>query len=223
MTFSSFQDDLAPGEHVIEAERRYQSIIIGGVILALAGLALLWLAFGTNTTPVQTAQPVGFAVPEGPVREVPAVRMTVAASSFGPPNDQDGTTHGPDNLLDGDPATAWVSAPGSDQGRGETLTFRFTEIIDLQAIQFVNGYIDSEDRYRTNHRIRQMTVRTDSRAEPFVVLLLDIMESQDITADFGLTAKVEVEINDVFPASGAQAASGSGVALTEVSFLAVQR
>lgn len=199
--------------------------VLGALVVLVVGGAL-WFFLGGESDDVEALGTTTFSVPDGPAVEVPAVRITVSASSSLPPDDAAGLTYGPENLIDGDLTTAWNSVTGDEQGRGETLTFRFTEPIDLKSIKFVNGYTKNETVYLANHRVQDMRLTTDGTAdgEPIVVELLDIMQGQEIQSDFGLTSKVELEITNIFPGDGfLDTGLTTDLALTEVTFFAVQR
>lgn len=200
------------------------AVVTIGVLLLVAIAVAAWLLIGGDDDPVEGADPITFAVPDGPATEVPAVRITVSASSYLPPNTEAGLTYGPENLIDASLDTAWNSVTGPEEGRGETLVFRFSEPVELKTIRFVNGYTRTETAYRANHRVRSMTLVTDGSTEPSVVELLDIMESQEIASDFGLTSKVELQVTDIYPGDGfSDPALTTDLALTEVTFFAVQR
>ncbi len=158
--------------------------------------------------------------PSGPSSEVPSDRIVVAASSFLVP---DGTiTYDPTNTIDDDLETAWNSDAGETSGRGELLTFRFTEPVGLTAIRFTNGYAKDPEIFAANHRVQQLWVRTDAGDQ--LVNLLDTSTEQEITVDFGYTSKVVLEVVEVYPGLGFDnAALTADLALTEIDFVAVQR
>lgn len=158
--------------------------------------------------------------PTGEAAVVPSERIVVQASTFLPPADT--ITYDPENTIDGDENTAWNSDAPETDGRGEHLTFRFTEPVDLQAIRFVNGYPKTADIYAANHRVREVRVTTDSGSQ--TVNLLDTSDVQQITHAFGHTTKVVLEVIEIYPGSrSSNPAITADLALAEVSFVAVQR
>lgn len=158
--------------------------------------------------------------PSGPSSPVPSDRIVVAASSFLLPDG--GITYDPTNTIDDNLETAWNSDTGESSGRGELLTFRFTEPIDLTAIRFTNGYAKNDEIYTANHRVQQLWVRTDAGDQ--LVNLLDTSDEQEIAADFGYTSKVVLEIVEIYPGAGFENPSLTpDLALTEIDFVAVQR
>lgn len=194
--------------------------IVGALIVL--GLALIaWFLLAGDEDDV-TQDSVSFTVPDGPAVPVPAERITVTASSFLAPDAEAGISYTPLNLLDGDLTTAWNSETDDDQGRGETLTFRFSEPVDLKGIRFVNGYTKSGTVYAANHRVRELVVRTDGLVQP--ITLMDIMEEQEAEFAFGLTSKVEIEIVEIYQGDGFLDDSlTTDLALSELTFIAVQR
>lgn len=158
--------------------------------------------------------------PSGPASPVPSERIVVAASSF--LVDAGEVTYSPTNTIDDDLATAWNSDAADTAGRGEMLTFRFTEPVDLTAIRFTNGYAKTPEIYASNHRVQQLWVRTDAGDQ--LVNLLDTSDEQEIAADFGYTSKVVLEIVEVYQGDGFDdPALTADLALTEIDFVAVQR
>ena len=139
-----------------------------------------------------------------------------------PPAPAGSITYGPANTIDGDRTTAWNSDSPQALGRGEELTFRFAEPVDLKALRFVNGYTKSDEIFAANHRLRDVVVHTDGASRPLT--LLDTGDPQEISFDFGLTSKVRLEVVEVYPGDGFDNPELSAdLAVSEVSFLAVQR
>ncbi len=161
-----------------------------------------------------------FVVPTGAAEVVDNERITVVATSYLPP--ADAITYDPGNTIDGDPSTAWNSDSREADGRGETLTFRFSEPVDLKAVRFVNGYAKNAEIYEANHRLRSVVIGTDQSSQ--MLTLLDTSDAQEITFDFGLTSKVVLEVVDIYAGEGfANPDLTADLAISEVSFLAVQR
>ncbi len=204
--------------------RRRAGLILGiGFIIAAlvagAGFLLRTIEASDGDDPEQAIP--SLPAPDGPVTLVPAERISVTASSSLSPIGS--ITYGPENVLDGDEDTAWNSnAPAGTNGRGEVLVFRFTDPVDLQKIQFVNGYAKDPTIYSSNHRIEEIIVRTDRTFQ--TVSLIDTDEEQEITSDFGYTSKVEIEVVAVYVGDGFDDPTiTADLALTEIAFLAAQR
>ena len=206
----------------------YRRAIIGVVVVgfvAVVGIigAALLLRAGSSTDPdaadggdvitPMTAPAPGPGDPE----PIPADRVSVVASSFLAPDQ--GITYEPDNTIDDDVDTAWNSDNAATEGRGQTLTYRFTEPMTITSIHFVNGYAKNEGVFDANHRIRDVIVHTDTGSQ--LVTLLDTAQRQEIDFDFGYTSKVTLEVADVYPGAGfADPSLTADLALTEVQFLA---
>lgn len=167
-----------------------------------------------------TVEVAPFEVGDGEPAPIPAERISVEATSFLPP--EDGLTYDPTNTIDGDLTTAWNSDAQDTEGRGQILSYRFSEPVELTSIRFVNGYVKNDSVYTANHRIRDIMVITDGTMQP--VSLLDMGEEQEVAFDFGLTSKVVLEISDVYPGTGfTDPALTSDLALSEIVFIGVQR
>lgn len=195
--------------------------LIASAAVAAVGLLLSRADDGDDTaTGTDTIDVPAMDGPTGAAAQVPRERLLVMASSHLPPDGE--ITYDPGNTVDGDPTTAWNSdAPGTD-GRGQVLTYRFTEPVDLRAIRIVNGYAKNPDIFAANHRLREVEVRTDAGAQR--VSLLDTDEQQEITFDFGLTSKVVLEVVDVYTGDGfANPDLTADLALSEIGFVAIQR
>lgn len=192
-------------------------LVVAALVLAMVAATVFVVTGDDEQT--ATATPT-FEVGDGPATPVPTERIRVAATSSLAPSD--GLTYEPTNVLDGDLSTAWNSQTSDDEGRGEVLTFRFTEPVELTGIRFVNGYAKSNDVFTANHRIRNLTVRTDEVEQ--AVTLMDIAEEQEILFEFGLTSKVEIEVAEIYPGDGFNNPDiSTDLALSEVVFVAVQR
>jgi hypothetical protein len=171
---------------------------------------------GSASVPPMTAPPAG----PGPGATVGPDRISVVASSFLPP---DGSiTYEPANTIDDDLQTAWNSDTPDDDGRGQTLTYRFTEPVTITSIRFVNGYAKNDDVYGANHRIQDLVVHTDGGSR--LVTLLDTPDHQEIAFEFGYTSKVTLEVQEIYPGDGfADTSLSADLALTEVEFVATPR
>ena len=165
------------------------------------------------TVPPPVGAPSGSTDP-GELTAVAGDRIEVVASSA--LADDGDLTYGAENTLDADLDTAWNS-DSSTYGRGETLSFRFAEPIDLRAIRFVNGYAKNESVFDKNHRVKTILLHTDGGSRE--VTLLDTAERQEVSAAFGPTAEVVVEVTDVYVGSGFDGEFTADLALTEIEFL----
>lgn len=106
-------------------------------------------------------------------------------------------TYGVDNTLDGDPETAWNS-DGDQVGpfARVTLTYKFSDPVELRAIEIYNGYQRSTEAYYNNSRVRSLLVSTDATKQTFD--LVDRKGKQTLTFDFGRTKRVVLTVDAVF-------------------------
>lgn len=75
--------------------------------------------------------------------------------------DQGSNSYGPDNLIDGDPRTAWCEGVAGF-GRGETISIRVDGGIPFRRLLVRNGYGKSRETYFNNNRPRIVEFRTDT-------------------------------------------------------------
>lgn len=197
--------------------------ILGLGLGVSALLAVISVAANRDDTEAGSSDAVvieSMTAADGAATPVPRERIVVAATSFLEPV---GTvTYSPDNTIDDDPATAWNSDAGSTDGRGETLTYRFPEPVDLQIIQFRNGYTKTPEIFAANHRIADVRVITDSGSR--LLTLQDTGELQQVAFDFGYTSKVVLEVVEIYAGEGFDNPElTADLALSEITFIAVQR
>lgn len=61
------------------------------------------------------------------------------------------------NLIDGNPATAWVEAR-TDDGIGEWIVIHFTQPRSVSGVEVQNGYAKNADIYGKNGRVREIEI-----------------------------------------------------------------
>ncbi len=161
-------------------------LIVGGIVVAL-GVVLALIAIVVVF--VLTSRSDGSAAPG----EVPAVAVTstegtggggpmagegepsladaekfgylqVSASSEYPANRT--YSYGPENAIDGDPATWWGEGADGD-GHGESLQVAWTGTRQVSEVRLIPGYMKYEadkygDRWTLNNRIRRAEIRLSS-------------------------------------------------------------
>jgi len=148
-----------------------------------------------------------------------AADVTAASSSVQKPAGS--VTYTAANLLDGDPRTAWNSNGDKvGDGKGVTLTFTFSEPVDLKGIALLNGYQKkikdggkSKDLFKANGRVAALTVTTDGGETTWDVG--DGRAAQKLEKDLGETSTVTLTVSDVYPGGEYE-----DLALSEVSFIA---
>jgi hypothetical protein len=122
------------------------------IAIVLAGLALL----GVLAT-ILSAQGVGIfggrgaPPPESPALEPVGITAVRASSNLPPSGD---VTFGPENLVDGDAATAWIHGASGD-GAGEWIELGLAEAVPVTRILLLNGYQQGE-RFAEYGRVTQL-------------------------------------------------------------------
>ncbi len=121
----------------------------------------------------------------------------VRASSYIEPSEE--RTYGPDNLIDGDPATAW-NEDAEGLGEGEWVRLQFETPIIPARLEVANGYQRDEERFTGNGRIEQMTVKySDGTSQ--TVELEDREGFQDVPLPPKETEWLLITAQSVYPGS----------------------
>ena len=127
----------------------------------------------------------------------------------------------PENVLDGDPSTAWVEAEEenledrSNDGRGigewikihrvETSTkfwFNYAKPFKLSGIKLINGYAKNKEMYKANNRVKKVEVILTDGTSYIFDLKDNTLDFQ--TLDFGETVEtrdVTIKILDIYEGS----------------------
>lgn len=90
------------------------------------------------------------------------IRRVEASSSL-----QGELSYHPDCIRDGRLSTAWVEGSSGD-GEGEWIEITFGKPEHITGIIIVNGYVQSEEFYRANNRIRDLNIQAISDADTLV-------------------------------------------------------
>lgn len=100
---------------------------------------------------------------------------------------QKGNRYGPEQVFDGDPATAWVEGAPED-GRGQWIEYLFEWPMRLQSFEILAGYAKSRKAHQNNARPKDVRVFADGE---FIetIRLEDTMSVQRVT----LSEPVEAE------------------------------
>ena len=119
-----------------------------------------------------------------------------------PNNDVDGTqvTFGGENLIDGDPETAWRQ---SGDATGSTITLRFPQEVDVTSVGIINGWAKTTtstsgtdyDWYHSNRRV--LAVEWLINGETYSQTLIDATGYQALDVTPTRTADVQLRIVSV--------------------------
>ena len=151
--------------------------VLAAVVLVVALVALMVNIFGgddsaaTDTTISSTSSTQPAIVTE-------ILPTSVKASS------QRGAAFGPENLIDGDPATRWND--DALHGVGAWLEFSFAQPVQIQEIEFQN--VTDDEAFRRNYKIQGYTITVDDLNVPISGRLVNSNEPQRVNvASLGTT------------------------------------
>ena len=156
---------------------------------------------------VSETEPELVRLPEAAPAEAPRPRsvnescsrlsnMTVYASSVLPP--AHGNVYGPDNLLDGNDATAWVEG-SSGQGVDDYLVLEFDALQSVNGLTIRNGYDKNSDIYGKNSRVKDVELRF-STGDRLETTLKDDPAPQHVALSRPIQAKwVQLIVRSVCP------------------------
>jgi hypothetical protein len=104
------------------------------------------------------------------------------------------------NLIDGNPATAWVEAR-SDDGIGEWIVIDFTQPRSIAGIELQNGYAKNTDIYGKNGRVREIEINL-SNGQTLLHTLSDSATAQTIpVSSADGVSWLQIKILSVYPGS----------------------
>lgn len=187
---------------------------IGGVLAVAAALGVYAATGDDDSEPPPTPTPTATATAAPPrAFEVDPSQITAATTTavLGRQGDND---YVPDNLLDGDPRTAWVEGePGL--GPGSRLVFTLPRRVELVRLRVINGYAKDTASQLDNAAARTLLITTDATSSPIRRRLARDGRPQTITGPFGTTRRVEIEIADGYPGD-----EFDDLAMSEIAFIA---
>src|SRR5262245_39788428 len=156
---------------------------------------------------VSETEPELVRLPEAAPAEAPRPRsvnescsrlsnMIVYASSVLPP--AHGNVYGPDNLLDGNDATAWVEG-SSGQSVDDYLVLEFDALQSVNGLTIRNGYDKNSDIYGKNSRVQDVELRF-STGDRLETTLKDDPAPQHVALSRPIQAKwVQLIVRSVYP------------------------
>ena len=156
----------------------------------------------TSTRPPtqQQAAPAHRPPPPGgqcATRRAPDGSLYCVSSVLAP---QFGNSYGPNNLYDGNPATAWVHG-SRGTGVGATILITFGKRRTVTGLSLINGYAKNADIFSKNSRVRRLEL-TFSNGETRSVSLPDNRQRHSIRLPSSVeTDWVQLSIAEVYPGS----------------------
>jgi hypothetical protein len=160
-------------------------IVLAGVVLAVALLALIFSVFRGESAAPTITQPTDAAPVTGPIVPLQPIRVEC-------------TTELPEfpcsALADGNPETSWNATDG---GVGTVITFYFSPPVQITEMQIDN--LADEGRFLRNARMRGIEVRISDRPQSQIETLNDTRETQQVRLSSIRTSRVDIEIASAYP------------------------
>lgn len=123
---------------------------------------------------------------------------------------------GPDNLIDGDPASYWNDA--SLHGEGAELTFEFSSPVAIDSL-LIQSPAD-EAAFIRNYRVRGYEISTDDLPTPITGELADSREQQTIKVASSATSRLVLRITSTYePRPFQDQPPFEELAIAEVTFI----
>lgn len=194
---------------------RRGAVIGGVVVLAVIGWQVQARSTGSSATGSEPGVSAPAGTSAGPAdddqQSMPACDVsdaTITASRTAPDgidSAQRTIGYAAENLIDGDPSTAW-RAPGT--GVGETIYLEFSQPCRLSSVRLLNGYqkidpIDNTDRWKQNRRVAKLEVRAGAGD---IVADLDVSTKrwQVVAVDASGVSQISLQILGSAPAKPAR-------------------
>lgn len=164
------------------------------ILLVVAGL--LTVAFSVGITVWLFRGNDDATLNENPRPDpLPAVQITASASSTR--NAAGDLTYLPNNMIDGNLATAWVEGVAGS-GVGEWIRFDFDREVELLRLRIAPGYFKSSHSWTHNNRLAAVTIfLSDGSTRNWY--LGDRMEQQDFGVGGVKTRWVRMTIDQIYP------------------------
>lgn len=116
------------------------------------------------------------------------------------------------NLYDNNKSTCWCEGVDGD-GIGETITVSFTESVNIDTIQLINGFSKTQDLYNKNNRLKKISLTFDDGSVEDIEIKDNYDESQSISFNSHKTKNIVIKINEVYSGTKYQ-----DTCITELSF-----
>jgi hypothetical protein len=160
-------------------------IVLAGVVLAVALLALIFNVFGGGTAATTTTTPTDTTLVTGPVVRIDPIRVECTSELPAFPCAA---------LVDGDPETSWNATDG---GVGTVLTFYFSPAVQITDMQIDN--LADEGRFLRNARMRGIEVTINDRPQMHIQELADTQDTQQVRLSSVRTSRLDLRISSAYP------------------------
>jgi len=182
-------------------------IVLAGVVLFVALLALVFNAFGGSDDPVAaTSTTTGTTAATAPITLLQPFRVECSSEL---------TSFPCEALIDGNPSTSWNATEG---GINATITFLFSP--QVQITEMIIENVDDEGRFLRNRRIKGIEVEIDDLQQVTVEELPDSNdEPHRIQIRSLQTSSVTVRITSAYPGQSFEGQEPfQELAVQEISF-----
>ena len=182
-------------------------IVLAGVVLFVALLALAFNAFGGSDDPVAaTSTTTGTTAATAPIALLQPFRVECSSEL---------TSFPCEALIDGDPSTSWNATEG---GINATITFLFSP--QVQITEMIIENVDDEGRFLRNRRIKGIEVEIDDLQQVTVEELADSNdEPHRIQIRSLQTSSVTIRITSAYPGQSFEGQEPfQELAVQEISF-----
>jgi hypothetical protein len=160
-------------------------IVLAGVVLAVALLALIFNVFGGAETSVTSTTEPATQTTVGAVAELQPLRVECSSELAPYPCEA---------LIDGNPETSWNATPPII---GTTITFLFQPPVQITEMWIQN--LQDEGRFLRNARITSIEVELDDRPQLHIQNIADSQETQQVRLNSMRTSRVTVTIMGAAP------------------------
>ena len=161
-----------------------------------------------SPTPTKAVSPVPTSSPKNLADE--SFNIKTSASSVRKPDS--GNFYNAENAFDGKMTTAWCEG-AAGAGIGESLQFKFSREVQLNAVTIYGGYFKNREAWSKNNRLAQAELEfSDGTTQ--IVSFPNAMEAQSATFENVKTSLVKIKILKVYPG----AADSEDTLISEVYF-----
>lgn len=160
-------------------------MVLAGVILTVAVLALIWNLFsGGGETAAETTTTTTTSIPVE-IKQLAPIRTTCSSELASFPCTA---------LTDSDPDNRWNATEG---GIDAEVTFLFSPPVQITEL-FIDN-VQNEERFRRNARVKGLEITTDDLFQSVIVELDDTNEPQKVQIGSLRTSSLTIKITSNYP------------------------